>query len=71
MSLLTITRRAGERILIGEDIVVLVQEVRKSQVRLSIDAPADVRIDRAELRAKILDNRRLGRRRLAISPDRE
>lgn len=48
--MLTITRRAGERIYIGDDIVIMVSSIKgTSSVRLSIDAPREVRIIRGEL----------------------
>jgi carbon storage regulator len=47
--MLTISRRAGERILIGEDVVIEVLEVSGGGVRLGITAPAAQRIYREEL----------------------
>jgi carbon storage regulator len=47
--MLTISRRAGERILIGDDIVVEVVEVSGGNVRLGITAPKELRIYREEL----------------------
>jgi len=56
---LVLTRRIGESINIGDDIVVTVREVNGGQVRIAIDAPQEVRIDRAEIRqAKDADKRR-------------
>jgi carbon storage regulator len=47
--MLVLTRKIGERILIGDTITVRVLEVRGSQVRLGVEAPADVRIYREEI----------------------
>jgi carbon storage regulator len=47
--MLVITRKAGERINLGEDIIVTVLEVSGSSVRIGIEAPADVRIFRHEI----------------------
>lgn len=47
--MLTISRRAGERILIGEDVVIEVVEVSGGNVRLGITAPRERRIYREEL----------------------
>jgi carbon storage regulator len=47
--MLTISRRAGERILIGDDVVVEVIEVSGGTVRLGITAPRERRIYREEL----------------------
>lgn len=48
--MLTITRRAGQSICIGDDIRVTVLHMQGGQIRLGIDAPDDVIIDRDEIR---------------------
>ncbi|MCX8039633.1 MAG: carbon storage regulator CsrA [Planctomycetota bacterium] len=47
--MLILTRRAGERVLIGNEIVVTVLAVHRGQVRLGISAPRECRILRGEL----------------------
>jgi len=47
--MLVLSRRVGERLMIGDDIVVTVIEVRSDGVRLGIDAPREVRVHRAEV----------------------
>ncbi|HEY2477626.1 MAG TPA: carbon storage regulator CsrA [Solirubrobacterales bacterium] len=47
--MLTISRRTGERILIGDGIVIEVVEVSGGSVRLGITAPREQRIFREEL----------------------
>lgn len=47
--MLILTRQIGERVLIGNDIVVSVEEVRGGQVRLGIRAPRSVQVDREEV----------------------
>jgi carbon storage regulator len=47
--MLVLSRRVGERLVIGDDIVVTVIEVRSDGVRLGIDAPREVRVHRAEV----------------------
>jgi carbon storage regulator len=46
---LIITRRPGERIMLGDDVVVEVVEVSGSSVRLGIAAPRSVPIYREEI----------------------
>jgi carbon storage regulator len=46
---LIITRRAGERIMLGEDIAIQVMEVSGNQVRLGIEAPKAVPVYREEI----------------------
>jgi carbon storage regulator len=57
MSLL-LTRRVGERVIIGNDIEVTVMAVNGGQVRLGIEAPRAMRVDREEVRAKINEENR-------------
>jgi carbon storage regulator len=47
--MLTISRRQGERILIGDDVVVEIVEVSGGSVRVGITAPRERRIYREEL----------------------
>lgn len=47
--MLVLARKSGESILIGEDIEIVVKELRPSCVRLAIAAPREVTILRAEL----------------------
>lgn len=51
--MLVITRKAGERICLGDDVVVTVLEIVGSTVRLGIEAPAEVPIHRHEVWAAI------------------
>jgi carbon storage regulator len=46
---LVLTRRAGESIVIGDDVRVVVLDVRGDTVRLGIDAPRSVQVHRAEV----------------------
>ncbi|MFN0199290.1 MAG: carbon storage regulator [Planctomycetaceae bacterium] len=47
--MLVLSRKAGERILIGEQVTVTVVRVGPNTVRLGIDAPRDMNIVREEL----------------------
>ena len=47
--MLVLSRRVGERLMIGDDVVVTVLEVRSDGVRLGIDAPRSVAVNRAEV----------------------
>lgn len=47
--MLVITRKKGESILLGEDIEVTVVKIDDSSIKLSIEAPKNVRILRKEL----------------------
>lgn len=56
--MLILTRRISESIVIGKDaeIRVTVLNVTGNQVRLAIDAPRDIPIDREEIRMRKDDN---------------
>ena len=47
--MLIITRRTGERIMVGDDVVVHVLDVGGGSVRIGIEAPRDVTVLREEL----------------------
>jgi carbon storage regulator len=47
--MLVLTRKPGEKVVIGGGITVTVLEVIGSRIRLGVDAPDDVRILRGEL----------------------
>jgi carbon storage regulator len=47
--MLVLTRKVGERICIGEDIVLTVTAVENGRVRIGIDAPRSIPILREEL----------------------
>lgn len=52
--MLVLTRRVGESILIGDDIVVTVLELNRDQVRIGIRAPRSVSVHREEVYQEIL-----------------
>ncbi len=52
--MLKLTRRTGESILIGDDIIVTVLKIKGiSQVSIGIEAPKHVRVDREEVAERI------------------
>ena len=53
--MLVLTRKLGEVIRVGDAVTVRVLEVRGNQVRLGVEAPADVRIYREEVYRAIQD----------------
>ena len=52
--MLILTRRVGEKIVIGENVTVTVLSVKGNQVRIGIDAPRDVMVNREEIYKRIL-----------------
>jgi carbon storage regulator len=51
--MLVLARKKGEVIIIGNDIEIVVVEIRGGKVRLGVVAPEDIRIDRKEVRDRI------------------
>ena len=47
--MLVLSRKLNQRILIGNDIAIMIVEIRAGVVRIGIDAPKMVKIVRAEL----------------------
>ncbi|MEP7054341.1 MAG: carbon storage regulator CsrA [Actinomycetota bacterium] len=47
--MLVLTRKSNQSIVIGDDIVITVLEVRGDQIRIGITAPRDVEVHREEV----------------------
>jgi carbon storage regulator len=51
--MLILSRRVGERLIIGEDIFIEILGVNGRQVRIGIDAPKDISVHREEIYQRI------------------
>jgi carbon storage regulator len=56
--MLVLSRKIGESIRIGDDIVVTVLEVKGDQVRVGIEAPKHIKVHRQEVYAEIQEQNR-------------
>ena len=56
--MLVITRKAGDRVQIGDDITVTLLEITGSSVRIGIDAPAEVAVYRHEILEAVKEENR-------------
>lgn len=56
--MLVLSRRLGENIRIGDDIKVVVLDVKGGQVKLGIDAPQSVQVHRQEIYERIQEANR-------------
>jgi len=57
--MLVLSRRVGERILIGDNISVTVVRITGGGVRLGVEAPADMAVIRQELKDRLDDEEAL------------
>ena len=51
--MLVLSRKVGESIMIGNDVMVTIVEFRGDQVRIGVDAPRSVQVYREELYAEV------------------
>ena len=51
--MLVLTRKSGEKITIGDDVVISVLEVRGTQVKVGIEAPKGIAVHRSEIYERI------------------
>lgn len=62
--MLVLSRRVGESVVIGDDVVVTVLEVRGDVIRVGVDAPRSVTVHRREVLDQLVEANRA-----AASPD--
>lgn len=62
--MLVLSRRVGESVVIGDDVVVTVLEVRGDVIRVGVDAPRSIAVHRSEILTALAESNRA-----AASPD--
>lgn len=55
--MLILTRRAGETLMIGDDVTITVLGVKGNQVRIGVNAPKNVAVHREEIYQRIQQER--------------
>jgi len=55
--MLCITRKQGESLVIGKDVVLTVRAISRGRIKLLIDAPREVHVVRGELKEDLPDDR--------------
>jgi carbon storage regulator len=67
--MLVLTRRSGESIRIGDEIIVRVLEIQRGQVRVAIDAPRQIPVHREEIWLQVQEeNRRAAEAAREVDP---
>lgn len=57
--MLVLTRRVGEKIRIGDDVIITLLGVRGNQYKVGIEAPNHIRVNREEIWERIQESKRL------------
>lgn len=69
--MLVLTRAVGEALYMGNDIKMVILEVRGNQVRLGIEAPKTIPIHREEIYEKIQRNEQRIQKQLSLNLEEE
>ena len=56
--MLILTRRISEKLIIGENVTVTILSVKGNHVRIGIDAPRDIKVNREEVFQRALNERK-------------
>ena len=59
--MLVLSRRKDEKIMIGDDISIMVVDIRGDKVRLGVEAPQEIPVHRREVYEAILNERNGGK----------
>ncbi len=65
--MLILTRKLGESIIIEDNIKVTVVEINKQQIKLGIDAPKHITINREEIAKKVKEENQLSSTSMVVN----
>jgi carbon storage regulator len=57
--MLVLTRRIGEKLVIGDNVTVTILALKGNQIRVGIDAPLEVKVHREEIYQKIQSEKKI------------
>lgn len=66
--MLILTRRVGETIVIGDDVIVTVLGIKGNQVRIGINAPKTVSVHREEIYQRIQQEKNAAPKQEEVAP---
>ena len=66
--MLVLSRKRDERILIGDDIEIVVVDVRGEKVRIGVKAPTEVAVHRGELKQRVKAAAQIETKPIASAP---
>ena len=69
--MLILTRRLGESIVIGDNIKITVVDINNQQIKLGIDAPKHITINREEVAKKVKEENQLSSNSVIIGVAKE
>jgi carbon storage regulator len=56
--MLILTRRVGETLMVGDEVTVTVLGVKGNQVRIGVNAPKEIAVNREEIHQRILEEKK-------------
>ena len=65
--MLILTRRIGEKLVIGDDVTITVLAAKGSQIRIGIEAPREVQVHREEIFQRIQNERKALKEQKALN----
>ena len=54
MVMLVLSRRLGEKLIIGDNVTITVVRIKGNEIRFSIEAPREIKVNREEVYQRIL-----------------
>jgi carbon storage regulator len=57
VNMLVIAGSIGKKFLIGDNVTVTILRIKENEIRFSIDAPSDIKVNREEVQQRILNEK--------------